>query len=103
MNLAFTFDEWGNPLCPVYHVSWEYPEDDSVDHRLPERRLCGEDVMLLVEHAVPITPGDVRDPRGAGTDAVSSAWKVQCAAGHVLAVSDGEEAAEDFVWNEVFG
>jgi hypothetical protein len=99
--MGFTFDEYGNPLCPLEHVSWEYVGNRD-EHRTPIRRVCGEEVMLHVEHSVPIGPGQTRDPHGAGTDAVSSCWKVECVAGHVFAISDGEESAEDFVWDEVF-
>jgi hypothetical protein len=103
---TFNYDEWGNPQCPVIHVQWEYPEDDSVDHRLPSRRMCGEDVMLVVSFAVPISrgePGAEVDVKDSCADSVSSNWEVKCNAGHVLAISDGEENAENFVWSEVFG
>ena len=62
--------------------------------------------MLIVSFAVPISkgePGAEVNIKDAATEGISSSWKVECEKGHVLAVSDGEESAENFVWSEVFG
>lgn len=95
-----SFSEYGTPLCPVSHTFWEY---DDNDNKVPTVAPCGEEVDLIVTLSVSIGPDDIVMMSGVGESAVCSQWTVGCARGHILATSDGEETAEDFVWKEVFG
>lgn len=93
-------DQNGTPLCPVRHVSWDY---DDVDEKTARATVCGEEVNLIVSLLLSVGPGEVVPMKDVGEWANTSSWKVECARGHVLAISDAEENPEDFSWEHLFG
>ena len=99
LNNEFGTDEYGSAQCPVNHVAWVWGEDDRC---YKENRVCGEEVHLTVTSSGHLTAGDTVVMNDVGTWAIGHHWRVECLAGHVLAVSDGEESAEDFAWGAVF-
>jgi hypothetical protein len=91
--------EYGTPLCPVPHTHWDWSE---ADERSSDTKRCDEEVTLVVALNVPIEISTHVDMKSASAEAICSQWRVECARGHVLALSDGEEDAEDFDWDTVF-
>jgi hypothetical protein len=98
--MRFATNEFGTPLCPVIHTFWEWTDDDE---RICRSAPCGEEVDLIAEALIPLEVGVDYDMKEVGAAAIATQWKVECHRGHVIAMSDGEESAEDFSWNKVFG
>lgn len=71
--------------------------DDDGDHTTYPLLPCHEEVRVTWMHSV--DPAGIEEPiesQDAGGWAVVSMWRVECMAGHVLAVSAEEEDAEPF-------
>lgn len=86
-------------LCRMMHLTWDYPTDDA-EEKAPTAGECGEEVWLVWTASHPLTP---RLDAELGGQGITTKWTVECAAGHVLAVSDGEEDAEPFDCLKVLG
>lgn len=85
-------DDHGCVLCPLCDPpprNWNRMHDCEEGWR---------GLFVVMEYDVPLSRDRRSGPfRNPGPDqATTSAWKVQCVNGHVLAVSQGEETAEVF-------
>lgn len=82
----------GQSLCPMRHVEHSYDEDDRL---VVSASACESPLYVIWSFTCPAGPGEPIGPEDAPGWAVSSDWRLECEAGHVIAVSGNRTTADD--------